>query len=248
MTLPRFTSGKVGNLEFSHLNEAFDAIDGMDRTQRASRNRRKIPNLVLARLGSQDQSPNGFGGWSWVEVYWNGGGEGAITVPGGLSSGAPAGEPDANPYMLPAFSIEPTGFAMGEVVLLVPSHRARFAAAPEPYMLIVRTLPSVTRAFEIVNAEGIALGRWKYTGRERRWDVIQNLWVPVGGAPVDVTLLNSCENAVDAPGNIGVGSTLPGSVPQPVRQRIKDGTVVMATASNINYVFSVPNGYAFQCP
>ena len=31
MTLPRFTSGKVGNLDFSHLNEAFGVIDGLDR-------------------------------------------------------------------------------------------------------------------------------------------------------------------------------------------------------------------------
>lgn len=248
MTLPRFTSGKVGNLEFSHLNEAFDAIDGMDRMMGASKQRRKMPNIVLARLGNQDQRPEGFGGWSWVEVYWNFGSDLAYTVPGGLSSGSPDGEPNPNPYLLPAVSLEPTAFRTGEVVLLIPSHRARFNAAPDPIMLIVRTLPSVTRAFEIVDAVGISLGRWRYIGRERKWDGLTNAWVAVEANEQDANLLNSCENAVDTPGNIGVGSTLPLSVPQPVRQRIKNGTVVMATASNTNYVFSVPNGYAFGCP
>jgi hypothetical protein len=248
MTLPRFTSGKVGNLDFSHLNEAFGVIDGLDRTSGLSRRVRKMPNIVVARLGNQDQSPEGFGAWAWTEVYWNFGGDLAVTVPGGLTSGSPAGEPNPNPYLLPAVSLEPTAFRTGEVVLLVPSHRARFNAAPESIMLIVRTLPSVTRAFEIVNAVGISLGRWRYIGRERRWDGVNNAWVAAEVNDQDVNLLNSVENAVDTPGNIGVGSTLPGSVPQPVRQRIKNGTVVMATASNAFYVFSVPNGYAFQCP
>ena len=248
MTLPRFTSGKVGNLDFSHLNEVFGVIDGLDRTSAGAKSARRTPSTVVARLGNQDQSGSGFGGWSWEEVYWNYGSDLAVTVPGGLTSGSPAGEPNPNPYLLPAVSLEPTAFRTGEVVLLLPTHRARFNNAPDAVMLIIRTLPSVTRAFEIVNAVGISLGRWRYIGRERKWDGLNNAWVAAEVNEQDVNLLNSVENAVDTPGNMGVGSTLPGSVPQPVRQRIKNGTVVMATASNAFYVFSVPNGYAFQCP
>ena len=62
MTLPRFTSGKVGNLEFSHLNEAFDILEGK---QAAIRSRREPADAaLLVRLIQK----NAAGAFSWSEM------------------------------------------------------------------------------------------------------------------------------------------------------------------------------------
>lgn len=239
MTLPRFTSGRVGNLEFSHLNEAFAAIDDMSRASGETRRMRPtIGSMVVAQIGVAGISNQ----YAWYEVTI--GIDGAATViPGGLSSGAPFPQPNPDPYLLPAVSIDGTAFGVGDIVLLSPARRTDGTS----YMAIVKPVGSTVRPYEIVDAVGISLGRWRYTGARRRWDELQSAWVADGSSDT-ITMLNGAENAVDTPGHIGLGSTLPGSVPQPVRQRIKNGTVVTPTNTGGVLTFCIPNGYAFQCP
>jgi hypothetical protein len=239
MTLPRFTSGRVGNLDFSHLNEAFSKIDDIGRSSGESRKMRpSIGSMIVAQIGVPGLSNQ----YAWYEVTLGPTGL-ATVIEGGLSSGSPAPQPNPDLYLLPAVSIDGTVFSVGDIVLLSPARRTDGSS----YMTIVKPVGSTVRPYEITGATGISLGRWLYTGQRRKWDAVQTAWVLEGSATT-VTMLNGAENAVDSTGNIGVGSTLPGSVPQPIRQRIKDGTIVTPTNSGGVLTFCIPNGYAFQCP
>jgi hypothetical protein len=90
MQLPRFTSGEVGRLTFAHLNEAFSALENLEREAEMNRRAQQSRDRVLtARVtGSQGQL------YSWVEVHRDGGVY--VTKPDGQTSGD-----SSNPFAFP---------------------------------------------------------------------------------------------------------------------------------------------------
>lgn len=231
MTLPRFTSGRVGNLDYSHLNEAFDMLDGKSAERVDRRQPRAQP--LLAKLLDRNQS----GLFSWSEMVRNDDGTYQAAT-NGLSS-----TKMGDAYRFPAVSLS-GGAMVGDVVIIEP----RRTKQGKLYYTIQSGAGTVTRAFIIVSSvpHATRTDAWAYIGK-----TVESVFSPGFGqqwsttSQVEFVLLNGCENASDG-SSIGVGTVPPTGVVS-TRRPIKPGTVV--TASNINgdWIFSVPNGYQFVC-
>lgn len=231
MTLPRFTSGKVGNLEFSHLNEAFDILEGK---QAAIRSRREPADAaLLVRLIQK----NAAGAFSWSEMTRKDDGT-FEAVNGGVAS-----TKDGDAFHYPAISLS-GGAIAGDTVIIEP----RRTKQGKLYYTIATSGGTVTRAFQIVSSVAHASrpDMWAYVGK-----TVESVQTPGTGAQwvatsqLEYVLLNGAENPSDG-NSIGVG-TVPPSGTLSTRRAIKPGTVVMASYSGNNWVFSIPNGYSFVC-
>ena len=247
MTLPRFTSGSVGNLNFSHLNEAFGYIDlerGSDEMPGMPATDPKLP-LVVASITGRDTGT--IGNHSWKEIAWSG--SQWTDVDGGRSS--TVGE---NAFAYPARTIAGTELATGSQVTLVPKRTSAGAA----YYLALSPPETPTRMVRIngVNQVIIANRMWSYNVRVVNWDpsaIGGPQWVQVQ-EPYPQVAFNGCENAIDDASalSIGVGTVLPVVGSQSGlanRMPIKTGTVVLARQkSTSTFEFSIPNGYRFECP
>lgn len=231
MTLPRFTSGKVGNLEFSHLNEAFDMLDGKAAKRADKREMQTQP--LLARLIEKNQ----VGAFSWSEMVRNDDGS-FSSVQNGLSSSK-----SGDQFKYPAVSLT-GGAAAGDVVIIEP----RRSKQGKLYYTIATSAGTVTRPFMIVSNVPHATRQdaWAYVGK-----TVDAVITPGFGLQWQVTsqleyvLLNGCENPTDG-STIGVGTVPPAGVVSS-RRPIKPNTVVVASNIGGNWIFSVPNGYAFTC-
>jgi hypothetical protein len=236
MALPRFTSGRVGNLEFSHLNEAFDRIESNRGGEKAMSRRAEYEWLYVVLLSESAPVPDQISNrWSWKEIDRDPTTGGFSERVGGRSSfGA-----DNDPFALPAISISGTqSYSTGDLVLI---RIMRFPNG-KPFALIVKPTGSDVAMFEITNSTGIGLGRWRYTAHLRSFG---SEWF-VSASDTDYTLHNGCENTVDTGNTIGVGTVKPNSA-SAIRQPVRNGTIVMATFSASGWVFSIPNGYSFSC-
>lgn len=236
MTLPRFTTGKIGRLAFSDMNAAFDSIESDKTGDRIGRTRER--RQILAQI----TAINPDGRMAWVQVR-RGDANAFEIVPGGLSSIA-----NGNQYAVPAIALASSPTAT-DYVMLEPQ-RDRTGSL---YMLVVSGSGSDTRLFRITEiiAHSTRLDMWGYKGKLSRY-----AWNPViGGVYEDIpgsqeySLSNTLEFNPDGANVIGVGTVVPPNV-QRIRQAIRIGTVVTATkpAGSGVYSFSVPNGYAIQCP
>jgi hypothetical protein len=231
MTLPRFTSGRVGNLEFSHLNEAFDLLEGKQAKIRDSKE--MGGESILARLLQMNASKQ----FCWAEVSRSNDGSYGTVVNGQSSTR------EANSYFYPAISLN-TGAVVGDVVVIAP----RRSAQGSLYYAILGSGGTVTRAFQIISNAPHATrsDAWAYVAKTveseiavgigQRWKVTSD---------IEYTLLNGAENPFDG-SSIGVGTVVPSGTTY-ARRPIKPGTVVLASVVLGDWVFCVPNGYSFNC-
>ena len=232
MTLPRFTSGKVGALEFSHLNEAFDRIEDSSALVTMKRPRAALGRVFLARILSKTGSGlTEKGAFEEVARLDLSAGTYAV-IPGGLKSTLGA---DAYKYPIVA--------AVSGVGSIVPI-LGHIAGDGSLYFKECAVSSTGTMA-SVVSATGSG-PRWTYALNPVKWD--GSAWVTTGAAPI-TGAINGAENAVDTPQtrNIGVGSVYVANATA-TRNPIKVGTVV-GPVIDIDgfYLFSTPNGYPFAC-
>lgn len=234
MTLPRFTSGSIGKLTFSHLNEVFDLIEsisGSPEMAQAARNAAASKMIVAKVLAKQGSGASEVGSFEQVSLTSPTSGV-YEAVDGGVKS-----TDGTNAFAAPI--VAPVSAANTIVTLL--AHRSKDGALCFREVGTVKD-PSVVM-LKILSSSGGPTS-WTYTARVVEWN---NGFVETTGQ--DVTARNGAESATDntASRNIGVGTVhVTGSTA--TRQPIKAGTIVGAAIRfGDTYTFSIPNGYAFAC-
>jgi hypothetical protein len=237
MTLPRFNDGKVGALEWHHLNEAFDLIEATTPALGGTRPIASGP-LVLAQLGAAVD-----GAYQWSEVVLKDDGEYEVVV-GGRNSSL-----DGDTRASPAFSLDGAGYAVGAVVFITP----RRTKTGKSWWGIVSGASSTQKAMKIVGtSQGNLSYVWGYTVREVTIGFsilpgVGNILTATEFGP-EWQAWNLAELRADDNGRIGVGTIPPAGVAA-IRQPIRAGVIVVASKvpSAALWVFSMPNGYAFTC-
>lgn len=231
MALPRFTSGRVGNLEFSHLNEAFDRIESREAMQ--SRGRQPSTVILLAQLTQQNDADE----FAWAEVRRSDDGSYSPS-PNGITSTR-----EGDPFAFAAVSLT-GGSQVGDIVAISP----RRTAQGKLWYSINGGSGTVSRSFIITEsiAHPSRSDMWAYKARPVDRTIQSGyggVWTPTSA--LEYILVNGAENPADG-SSIGVGTVPPSGV-QYVRRPIKVGTVVVASNINNDWVFSIPNGYSFIC-
>jgi hypothetical protein len=237
MPLPRFNDGKVGALEWHHLNEAFDLIEATNPALGGTRPIASGP-LVLAQLGAAVD-----GAYQWSEVVLRDDGEYEVVV-GGRNSTL-----DGDTRAAAAFSLDGAQLAVGTVVFITP----RRTKTGKSWWGIVSTAGGGSQ--KAMQITGVAASNLSYLWGYKAREVTVGFAVGQGGNIVTATqfgpeysIWNLAELRADSGGLIGVGTVPPAGVSS-VRRPISAGVVVVAskvpTASL--WVFSMPNGYAFSC-
>ena len=276
MKLPRFTSGDVGRLNFSHLNEAFDRIETefariacSDRAQEETSVIAQIMERQAIVIGTDPNTNNPVYAniYSWQEIERDEVGRFNVKA-NGLNSGG-----QDNPFDAPAIqladvrdqSVKET-LALGESVILVP----RISSSGVRYWIITRIFPFKRVLLRINNATEIRsqdnpsqeIGLWRYSCsrvrirlRESATPGLSEPYAEVVDDGGDYWMWNSCELLRDFPASNqwGVGF-LPTRAPVR-RKALRSGLVVEATYSadvmvvpglGFGYVCSVPNGYQYS--
>ena len=234
MTLPRFNSGSVGALSFSHLNEAFDIIEGVS-PQSPPFGELADSLMVLAQLGQATS-----GAYQWAEVVLKDDGTYEPLV-GGRSSSLAGDEIAA-----PAFALDGGSYTVGSTVLLTPKRTKE----GKSWWAIVSSISGGPKAM-ILTGTGVSFGNgfWSYTARLANIQfTAQNVWTATPTGP-EYVILNLAEFRTDTDGRIGMGTIPPNGVTS-VRQPIRAGTVVIVhSIPGLTLgAFFAPNGYAFTCP
>lgn len=233
MTLPRFTSGKVGKLEFHHLNEAFDRIENVDPSMPAG-TRQMLGRVILAKI-LQHSTIGGLKVASFVEVAASSVPPSSYTaVAGGVTSNVGANQFGA-PVVTPLSPVDSIVPLLGHV------------SADGKLYFRECSSPAQIRTGKITSNANISSGKWKYTLTEVVVDSeTTGLFVPSGAG--SFTAFNGCEEPTDvvATRNIGVGTIHP-ATSSATRQPIKNDTIALCVLSGASYVFSIPNGYQFAC-
>ncbi len=241
MTLPRFTSGQAGKLTFSHLNEAFDRIEKFEPVMPPYR-QEIFGRTIIAKIESIQGS--GTSAIASIREYALSsiGSATYISVNGGISS-----KIGSDDYAVPLV------FPFPSVNSIVPI----FAAISLDGKLHFKTISveaSAPRIGLIQTYVSAQTGRsWVYTLQDAGWNFTTSEFTTFPGS---FQAFNGCENAVDNAGarEIGVGTIMPlvgstgSSSPVAVRKPIKPGTVALCLLTAAGYVFSIPNGYEFDCP
>lgn len=233
MTLPRFTSGKVGKLEFHHLNEAFDRIENVDPSMPYAKSN-LFGRAIIARVESY-QGTGVAAVASFKEYALDSLGSATyVQVAGGVTS--TNGTDDfATPIVYPLPPI-------GSIVPIVPG----ISRDGKLYFKTVASESASTRIGKVETAGTLIAGRmWLYNMKEVAFDLQANVWTNLPGA---FQAINGCENPIDDIPNrqIGVGTIFPSGA-NATRKPIKDGTVVSCSSTAGYYLFNVPNGYEFTC-
>ena len=235
MPLPRFNSGRMGSLEWSHLNEAFDRIEKPEAMQSIAGNPYRIGTVFLARIltvsgtGSTALS-------SFEEVSLS-------TVAAGTFEAVSGGIKATDGLILYTNPIVGSASSVGSVVAVL-GHYAKdgtlyfrecggAATSASANVFMARVVSSQPR---------VAGRMWTYTvSKDAELNTSTNVWA--GGTTV--LAYNGCENVTDS-GSIGVGSVPPPNVTS-TRNAIKNDTVVSCMSVNGKNYFSIPNGYTFVC-
>ena len=235
MPLPRFNSGRMGTLEWSHLNEAFDRIEKPEVMQPTAGTPYRIGTVFLAKI----LTVSGTGATalsSFEEVSLSTVASGSFeAVPGGLKS-TDGSIPYTNPIVGSASSVGAIVAVLGHYAkdgTLYFRECGGAAVSASANVFMARIVSSATR---------ITGRMWTYTvSRDAELNTSTNVWS--GGTTV--TAFNGCENVTDS-GSIGVGSVPPPNVTS-TRNAIKNDTVVSCITVNAKNYFSIPNGYTFVC-
>jgi len=233
MTLPRFTSGKVGKLEFHHLNEAFDRIENVDPSM-PSAHRQILGRVILARIIAHS-TVGGLKVASFVEVSANAVPPSTYSnVSGGVTSTVGANAFGA-PVVTPLSPVDTVVPLLGHVST---DGKLYFRECSSPAQI---------RTGKVSSSTSVGTGKWRYTLTDVVVDnATTGAFMPSGAG--SFTAYNGCEEPADvtATRNIGVGTIHPVSA-SAVRQPIKNDTIVLCVVSGAAYVFSIPNGYQFTC-
>jgi hypothetical protein len=232
MDLPRFTSGAVGKLTFSHLNEAFDAIDDIARDAGVSESGSSIRGrVILARTFDHDDDR----GWAWVELE----GPPYEIKPNGKSSAL--GE---DRFAYPILSYGGISPSVPTDLLIFPKYKPTGELFYVPIISPQTTFPAM-----ILGSESIGGQRFLYTVEEVRWNQTLNGWEPVPDGRTG-SAYNGAEAVQDESGpngSIGVGGCK-GPTMNLVRRAIRTGIVVMTSADvGGTLSFSLANGYCWEC-
>ncbi len=235
MTLPRFTSGRVGNLEFQHLNETFDRLDALDgRAERPVRRSVASSGMILAYVKSY--SGTGISALASFDEYALDalGSSVYVKVDGGVTSKEGTDE-YATPIVYPVPPI-------GSIVPIFP----HVAKDGKLYFKAIDSEGTSGRIGKVMGgAQIVANKSWLYTLKNVAWDYALNQFTELNG---DFEAINGCENRTDdlAARRIGVGTIYPQGA-NAVRKQIAQDVVVTCVKTAGPYVFSVPNGYEFTC-
>lgn len=234
MTLPRFTSGQFGRLDFSHLNDAFGYID----LQRGSESKPdespdgKLP-LITARITGRDSANH-----SWVEVARESGSW--QDVKGGRTS-----KSASNDFAFPAMTVDESHVAADSIVIIVPKRGKR----GEIRYVILNPVFGMVQLAMIQTVEVIEPAkRWRYIAQAATASASGTPLMPsysTSGNPF--VLFNSVEEMPDTATIYGVGSYKNANFTI-VRQPLRVGLIVLATRiSSSMAVCSIPNGYRYEC-
>lgn len=233
MTLPRFTSGRVGNLEFHHLNEAFDRIEqtdgissSLDRVKQVWS--RTILVRVVAHSGTSASSVASF-----VEVALASIGSSAYNeIVGGVTSTV-----NGNQYGAPIVGpLPPIGSVLAVVGHVAMDGKIYFKSAASPSSLSM---------LKIVGASS-GTTNWRYDVRPVFWS--GSAWIE-DSTQAQAYGYNGAESIADiaATRTIGVGTIHPDTA-DATRKRLRDNLIVgPAMKQGDDWVFSIPNGYEFVC-
>lgn len=239
MTLPKFTAGQVGKLEFHHLNEAFERIERLDGNPAlVASSGPVLGRVILVRITGQTGSGNAIKG-SFQEVALSTiGSNSYVAVTGGVTSTV-SGDAYGAPIVFPCS-------AVGTIVPVL----GHIAANGKLYFRECAGVSAggAVRAGKITGSTQITAGaKWLYTLTDVKVNVLAS-GTYNGTGVGNFQALNGCEEAIDVPveRKIGVG-TIHVSGSTAVRQPIKNDTIVVCTETLGGFVFSVPNGYAFTC-
>jgi hypothetical protein len=241
MTFPQFITGATGRLTFSTLNETFDRIEKLERSESVYRNRASekteiFPAKILSVSGSLgafvEVAPSATQPNSWTEI------------PNGIRS-----TDGTNVYATP---IVGSNLAVDRVVFL---HASNAPDGSEIYLVVEgqsvsNTFAAIITASTALTGSAATRKAWKYTlKRFAATETTTN--ITYTGTGPDLFAYNGCENNTDSTTVFGVGlkPDVTPAAPTLVRQPIKTGTVVLCVteSSGLNF-FSVPNGYEVTCP
>lgn len=234
MTLPRFTSGRVGNLEFHHLNEAFDRIEGVDPSMPSS-SRPILGRVILAEVLARSGSAGAVKG-SFREVALSTVGSNSyVAVTGGVTSNI-----GADAFGAPiVFPCPPVGAIVPVLGHIAANGNLYFRECSSPASVRLGKISS--------SAQIGTSSKWIYNLTEV---VVNNFsqgtYISAGAGSFQA--LNGCEEPTDvaAQRNIGVGTIYPTGATA-TRKPIKNDTIVLCLLAGTDYVFSIPNGYEFAC-
>lgn len=230
MDFPRLTSGSLGALNFSHVNEIFRRIENLENDAAIGSTRKgsAMGITFLARITALDGSRAAF-----VQVARNNTNPGTFDD---VAGGATSRQGD-NEFFYPIHS------STVRVNQVVPVCARRMTNGDVVYEAIGSEPPDAP--YIITGHEGNG-PVWRYFGKEARWDGNQRRFYEISSSN-EVVLLNGAENPIDTADEIGVGTKVLDATPF-TRRPIKPMTVVVASRTKAGeLVFSVPNGYEVIC-
>lgn len=245
MTLPRFTKGQAGNLDFSTLNEAFEAIDNLRRGGERPPARFQPraaagagPIMVKVSTVTTDLARQR---WGWTEVE-------LLNVPPnttqasfltyGVKSGGATSNGLATPIVGDLFGGETCmatrQIGNGGVPYYVPTIEPF-----EPYP--AKILSYVT---------GASTGQWIYTVQKQYYNYSNSTFENAGG---QFDCKNTVEYVADTASLFGVGFNKPSGIQTLNRSPVRAGVIVQIyRAFDSDHllgtrVFTMPNPYTATC-
>ena len=244
MSLPRFTSGRVGKLSFQQLNEMFDRLEALelkvdrgDGANTYSGENRKL--IVLLKLTSKHATLPLF---NFTEMTLAGIFTSSVTYV--VLDGGRTASDGTNLYAYPFVS---TTAAVGDLVAAIAVNQ-RSTVLPDGGLCYLPvggggSSTSTTFPAKVESSSGGTAGIFTYSCKE----VEGANFTYVSGAAT-ISARNGAETAVDTPTSLGVGFIPPTPSPILTRKAIKVGTVVLITKDKLGlYSFCVPNGYKVEC-
>ena len=243
MSLPRFTSGRVGKLSFQQLNEMFDRLEALelkvdrgDGANTYSGENRKL--IVLLKLTSKHATLPLF---NFTEMTLAGIFTSSVTYV--VLDGGRTASDGTNLYAYPFVS---TTAAVGDLVAAIAVNQ-RSTVLPDGGLCYLPvggggSSTSTTFAAKVTGSSGTAPA-FSYTLIE-----VEGGSLAAKAGAVAFIAKNGAEVPTDATGSYGVGFAPPTAVATLTRKAIKVNTVVMVTKDAAGtYVFNCVNGYGVTC-
>ena len=243
MSLPRFTSGRVGKLSFQQLNEMFDRLEALelkvdrgDGAKGYSGENRKL--IVLLKLTSKHATLPLF---NFTEMTLAGIFPSSVTYV--VLDGGRTASDGTNLYAYPFVS---TTAAVGDLVAAIAVNQ-RSTVLPDGGLCYLPvggggSSTSTTFAAKVTIAGGTA-PVFSYTLIE-----VEGASLAAKAGAVAFIAKNGAEVPSDVQGSYGVGFAPPTAVASLTRKAIKVNTVVMVTKDAAGtYVFNCVNGYGVTC-
>lgn len=244
MTLPRFTKGQAGNLDFSTLNEAFEAIDNLRRGGERPPARFQPraaagtgPIMVKVSTVTTDLARQR---WGWTEVELS-------NVPPNTTQASyltyvvKSGGATSNGLTVPI-----VGDLFGGETCMATR---QIGNGGVPYY--VPTIePFEPYAAKIISSSPIVTGQWEYQAQLAYFNFTTNSFDSAG---TYFPCRNTVESLADTASVFGVGFNKPSGVGSLVRSPVGAGVIVQIYRSFESdhlvskRVFTMPNPYTVTC-